>query len=176
MIDIKKLEEKEVVFISEKPSEKEDLEFNEFLNKNILQNKIKIHPDLKTLSNIIKNLKKDNIIKTNNIVGDLGEYYCKNLFNITLNKSTVEKGFDGIDSENNKVEIKTRRDPKGSAKIIFRGFDFTYCLFVELNDYFEPINIYKIYKREIVSNLDKKGDRMSVTKIKKVSSQIIYSN
>lgn len=40
MIDIKKLEDKEVVFINEKPSEKEDLEFSKFLKERKLKKQI----------------------------------------------------------------------------------------------------------------------------------------
>ncbi len=65
-----------------------------------------------------------------------------------------------------KVEIKTRRTQEGNAKVIFRGFDFDYCLYVELNEYFEPVTIVKIVVAEILNNVDNKGDRLSVRKLK----------
>ncbi|MGV0923929.1 DUF6998 domain-containing protein [Empedobacter tilapiae] len=132
--------------------------------------------ELKVFSEILKKLKKDHIIKTNNLVGDLGEYFCKELFQINLNESTVEKGFDGYDHNKLKVEIKTRRTPKGNSKVIFKNFQFDYCLFVELNDCFEPIHIYKIYKEDLLNNLDKKGDRLSVSKIKKTKHLLVYKH
>lgn len=127
---------------------------------------LKIRPELKVIADSLKALKEDGIIRTKNLVGDLGEYYCQELLDITLNKNTVETGYDGLDKEDNKVEIKTRRQPSNRAKVIFRSFDFHYCLFVELNEYFEPIEILKIDVSELLENLDTKGDRLSVGKIK----------
>ena len=88
---------------------------------------LKIRPELKTIADSLKSLKDASVIRTKNLVGDLGEYYCQELLKIKLAK-IVEKGFDGYDTEGNKVEIKTRRQPSDSAKVIFRGFDFDYCL------------------------------------------------
>lgn len=122
-------------------------------------------PELKLIAKSLKSLKADGIIRTKNLVGDLGEYYCHEFYEIELCK-IVRKGFDGFDLNGKKVEIKTRRQPTKSAKVIFKGFEFDYCLFVELNEYFEPISIIKIECQEIVENLDKKGDRLSVRKLK----------
>lgn len=127
--------------------------------------KLEIRPELKLIAESLKSLKKDGIIRTKNLVGDLGEYYCQQLLGIELCK-IVEKGFDGFDSNGKKVEIKTRRQPSNSAKVIFRGFEFDYCLFVELNEHFEPMCIIKIDSNELVKNLDLKGDRLSVRKLK----------
>lgn len=127
--------------------------------------KFKTRPELKLIAESLKSLKADGIIRTKNLVGDLGEYYCQEFFEIELCK-VVEKGFDGFDLNGKKVEIKTRRQPTKSAKVIFRGFEFDYCLFVELNEYFEPISILKIDCQEIVEKLDLKGDRLSVRKLK----------
>jgi hypothetical protein len=126
---------------------------------------LNIRPELKTIANCLKTLKADGIIRTKNLVGDLGEYYCQELLNITLNDSVVETGYDGIDINNQKVEIKTRRQPSKKAKVIFRSFEFDYCLFVELNEYFEPVEILKIEVSEIMKNRDKRGDRLSVGKL-----------
>ncbi|MBU3010711.1 hypothetical protein KO506_04820 [Polaribacter vadi] len=133
--------------------------------------KIKTRPELKIIAESLKTLKSEGIIRTKNLVGDLGEYYCQELLKIELCK-IVEKGFDGFDTNGKKVEIKTRRQPTKSAKVIFRGFEFDYCLFVELNEYFEPISILKIDSKEIVENLDKKGDRLSVRKLKTKTENI----
>lgn len=127
--------------------------------------KVKSRPELKLIAESLKTLKADGIIRTKNLVGDLGEYYCQELFRIELCK-VVEKGYDGFDVDGKKVEIKTRREPTKSAKIIFRSFDFDYCLFVELNEFFEPICILKIETHEIERNIDLKGDRLSVRKLK----------
>ena len=136
---------------------------------------LKSRPELKLIAESLKSLKADGIIRTKNLVGDLGEYYCQEFYKIKLCK-IVEKGFDGIDLEGNKVEIKTRRQPTKSAKVIFKGFDFDYCLFVELNEYFEPISILKIDCREVIRNVDEKGDRLSVRKLKTKTKNIQLMN
>lgn len=126
---------------------------------------LQIRLEIKIISDCLKTLGNDGIIRSNNLVGDLGEYYCQELFNIVL-CPIVNKGFDGYDSENNKVEIKTRRLPSDSAKIIFRSFDFDYCLFVELDDCYNVLTILKINVEDIKNNVDKIGDRMSAKKLK----------
>ncbi|RNL90086.1 hypothetical protein ED312_06575 [Sinomicrobium pectinilyticum] len=132
---------------------------------------MKFRSELKAIADSLRTLRRDGIIRTKNLVGDLGEYYCQELLNIKLCK-IVEKGFDGFDPDGLKVEIKTRRLPSNSAKVIFRGFDFDYCLFVELNEYFEPVRILKIPSEEIIFNLDKKGDRLSFKKLTTATKNI----
>ena len=132
------------------------------------------HPALKNIADSLKELKMANIIRTKNLVGDLGEHYCEKIFNLKR-QGVVNKGYDALDAENLKVEIKTRRNPTDNAKVIFKApFDFDYCLFVELNEHFEPIKILKIQAKEIISNLDKVGDRLSVSKIKKTKHKIVF--
>lgn len=135
---------------------------------------MKTRPELKLIADSLKALKQDGIIRTKNLVGDLGEYYCCQLFNLTLNKNVVETGYDAKDIDGRKVEIKTRRTPEGKAKIIFRSFIFDYCLYIELNDYFEPIQVLKILPEEIKKNVDNKGDRLSVNKIRKTRHEVVY--
>ena len=58
-----------------------------------------IRPELKLIAEALKTLKQDGIIRTKNLVGDLGEYYCSQLFGLTLNLNVVETGFDAFDTE-----------------------------------------------------------------------------
>lgn len=133
-----------------------------------------IRPELKLIADSLKSLKQDGIIRTKNLVGDLGEYYCSQLFGLTLNLNVVETGFDAFDTEDKKVEIKTRRTPEGKAKVIFRGFDFDYCLFIELDEYFEPTKIIKVLRDEILKNVDTVGDRLSVNKMRRTTHEVVY--
>ena len=135
---------------------------------------MEIRTELKLIADSLKTLKQDGIIRTKNLVGDLGEYYCSQLFNLTLNKNVVETGYDAKDIEERKVEIKTRRTPEGKAKVIFRSFNFDYCLFIELNEYFEPVNVIKVLPSEIQKNVDAKGDRLSVSKMRKTTHEVVY--
>lgn len=130
--------------------------------------------ELKEIATALKSLKDKNIIRTHNLVGDLGEYYCKEFFNLKPAENAVNKGFDATDFETKKVEIKTRRIPEGKSKVIFRGFEFAYCLYVELNEFFEPILILKIEVKDILENLEKNYNRLSVSKIKKIKSIKVF--
>jgi len=126
--------------------------------------------ELRRISKALKRLKEMGIIRTNNLVGDLGEYYCQLYFKIKLN-NVVEKGFDGYDDNKEKVEIKTRRSPIPNAKVIFKGFDFDYCIYVELNDFYEPVLFLKIKSSEIAIHTDSCGDRLSVRKLKSIKNK-----
>jgi len=131
-------------------------------------------PELKVIAEALKSLKAKNVIRTKNLVGDLGEYYCKEKFGLKLEENAVNKGFDAIDKEGKKVEIKTRRTPEGKSKVIFRNFEFDYCIYVELNEFYEPIQFLKIEVDELVNNLEKNYKRLSVSKIKKIKSTIPF--
>ena len=131
-------------------------------------------PELKIIAEALKSLKDKKIIRTKNLVGDLGEYYCKEIFDLTLEKNAVNKGFDAIDEDGKKVEIKTRRTPDGKSKVIFRSFDFDYCYYVELDEFYQPIKILKIDVNMIKENLEKNYNRLSVSKIKKIETVQVY--
>ena len=102
--------------------------------------------------------------------------------NLTFNWTTgTNKGTSAsinyvlqIDKEGKKVEIKTRRTPEGKSKVIFRNFEFDYCIYVELNEFYEPIQFLKIEVDELVNNLEKNYKRLSVSKIKKIKSTIPF--
>lgn len=135
---------------------------------------MEIRSELKVIAFAMKSLKEAGIIRTKNLVGDLGEYYCKELFDLKIEDNAVNKGFDAIDKESRNVEIKTRRTPEGKSKIIFRNFDFSYCLYVELNEFYEPTLIIKVEVNEILKNLEKNYNRLSVSKIKKINSIKVF--
>lgn len=137
--------------------------------------KIEQFPELKLIAEALKSLKEKNVIRTKNLVGDLGEYYCKEIFGLKLEENAVNKGFDATDNEGKKVEIKTRRTPEGKSKVIFRSFDFDYCLYVELDEFYEPKEILKIKVDELKNNLETNYKRLSVSKIKKIETVQVYS-
>ena len=91
-----------------------------------------------------------------------------------MEENAVNKGFDAINMEGKKVEIKTRRTPEGISKVIFRSFYFDYYIYVELNKFYEPIQFLKIEINELVNNLEKNYKRLSVSKIKKIKSTILF--
>ena len=133
---------------------------------------IKDIPELKVISDCYKSLKARGIIRSNNLVGDLGEYYCEQNFGIKLCENKVQKGYDGIDENENTVQIKTRKTPLGTASVHFKNLEFNYCLFVELNENYELIEVLKISKEEIDRNLNIDKKRLSVSKIKNYTINI----
>ncbi len=54
-------------------------------------------------------LRKNKIIRSRRIVGDLGEFYACQYLNLKLNENKNEKGVDAIDKNGIKYEVKTRR-------------------------------------------------------------------
>ncbi|MFM7895344.1 MAG: hypothetical protein ACKO8L_05305, partial [Flavobacterium sp.] len=56
------------------------------------------------------------------------------------------------------------------SKVIFRSFEFDYCVYVELNEFYEPIQFLKIEVNELVNNIERNYKRLSVSKIKKIKS------
>lgn len=133
-------------------------------------------PELKIIAEALTSLKAKKIIRTKNLVGDLGEYYCKEKFGLKLEENTVNKGFDAIDTDGLKVEIKTRRTPEGRSKVIFRSFDFDYCLYVELDEFYQPNRILKIDVNTIKENLEKNYNRLSVSKITSFENIQVYNS
>lgn len=129
-------------------------------------------PELKIISNCFTSLKEKGIIRSNNLVGDLGEYYCATKFSIKLSQNKVQKGYDGKDEKGHTVQIKTRKTPKGNAVVYFKNLDFDYCLFIELNNVYEIIDALKIFKEEIDKHICSKRKRLSVSKIKNHTKNI----
>jgi len=141
----------------------------------LIFNKPMIDEDLIQISVALKSLYDKGIIRTKSLVGELGEYYCKELLGVKLCNVT-EKGYDGFDMKNRKIEIKTRRLPNNSSKVSFKSFDFDYCLYVELNEFFQVKSILKIRKKEILKCKEKDRNRLSVGTIKKKTKHIkLYS-
>lgn len=91
-------------------------------------------------------------IKINRFIistGKLSEYYCKLLFGIKL-KEKPNDLYDGVDAENNKVEIKQRKSISripGGMKIDLKRID--YVLYVFLGDDLLPDEIIRINKEYI---------------------------
>lgn len=110
------------------------------------------------------------VIRTNKIVGDLGEYYASKRLNLELVDKKNNKGFDAKDNEGKKYEIKTRWSPnKYTYRTLFGSFSnsdrfpFDFLVCVNLNPYFEPISIIKFPYKLVMNNLDSRN-RFSLKK------------
>ena len=121
----------------------------------------KVREQLKKIKEGFDTLKSFKVIRSNNIVADLGEHYASKLLNLTIADKKNNKGFDAVAKEEKKYEIKTRRSPdKYNFRQLFGGFSnsdrfpFDFFICVNLNSYFEPISIIKIPYNLVMNNLD----------------------
>ncbi|MEM2099968.1 MAG: hypothetical protein QXV37_01410 [Candidatus Jordarchaeaceae archaeon] len=105
--------------------------------------------------------------------GKLAEFYCKILFN--LRPTSRNYGFDAIDQENKKVEIKHRfysgKTPPG-MEMDLNTID--YVLYVDLDkDDLLPKQILKIKSEDIIRRT--KGKRVSFKKaIKERKAELVF--
>lgn len=135
-------------------------------------NSFDINTSLIIITNELKKLEENGCIRSKHLVGDLGEYYaCKN-FGFSQVKSLNQTGYDALDIENKRVQIKTRRLPEPQNKITFSSLDFDYCIFVELDEYFKPIEFRKASREVICNNLERTRQRLSVRVFRNISEII----
>lgn len=134
-----------------------------------------INKELYKITKSLRALKAEGIIRSN-LVGDLGEYYCKEYCKIAL-CDAGQKGFDGYDSDNKRIQIKTRCSPSSKSKVNFNNLSFDYCYYVELNDFLELVLIIKISKIDILNCLEPSKLRLSTAKIKNhMNAHVLYQH
>jgi len=90
--------------------------------------------------------------------GELGECIAGHCLNLHVSKSLVQAGYDAIDKDFNRVQIKTKRlHPDGEATSetlsILKEEGYDYCLLVLLNNNYTLNNIYRMEKSELDSIL-----------------------
>ncbi|MBS1684407.1 MAG: hypothetical protein JSS76_06615 [Bacteroidetes bacterium] len=133
--------------------------------------KFKTHPSLSQISEALKTLTDEGIIRTNNLVGELGEYYVCQMLGLRR-QPISSKGYDATDADGKHVEIKTRREPQPTAKIAFTQIKFHYCYFIELNYAFEPVEIRKVTVAQLKKHFEKGYTRVNVKKMKSISKPV----
>ncbi len=108
---------------------------------------------------IMDELKKSGVIRTNHLVGDIGEFRAAQKLGLEL-ATPGTKGYDAIDKDGKKYQIKTRKSSYKNSRPgggIFPldldklgGVD--YVVYVELGYYFELQDLLKIPAGEIRTN------------------------
>jgi len=69
-----------------------------------------IRNEIKKFGKIFLSLKKEGVVKSRRIVGDVGEFYACDKLNLDPSPNKNHKGWDAVDKNNNETyEIKTRR-------------------------------------------------------------------
>jgi hypothetical protein len=124
------------------------MNLNDFTNKELIE----------TYSKIISLLKERNIIRTKNLIGDLGEYLAIDLFNKTPGMSNLlaapagTQNIDAISRNGERYSVKSTTgnltgvfyglEPKGSS--ISDSQKFEYVLIVKFSDNYELEKIIQV--------------------------------
>jgi len=110
-------------------------------------------------------LRDAGVTRTGKVVGDYGEYIASKKLDLKLEKST-NKGYDAIDSNGRKYEIKTRKATHYNRPTIFpvkkeqlQSSDF--LIYVEFDDDWDLAKLLKIPTSEVIYN---KYDRVVINK------------
>ncbi|WP_091011974.1 hypothetical protein [Paenibacillus amylolyticus] len=97
--------------------------------------------------------------------GELGECFAGYCLNLYISKNLVQAGYDALDIDMNRVQIKTKRlHSKGKtlSKLKEEGYD--YCLLVLLNDNYTLNDIFRLEKSELDAILaNKKTKRIELS-------------
>lgn len=90
---------------------------------------------IKEFFEVAKKMKSENIIKSSKYVGDIGEFICSNLYGIKLCVSQRHKGYDGIDHQGKRVEIKFHNGEDGT------NIQMDKYIGINLNDRFQTLYV-----------------------------------
>ena len=111
---------------------------------------------LRLYTEVLNQMKVREMIRSANAIpGDLGERFVKNRLGLELVPNSV-KGYDAIDAEGTKYQIKTRRiTPQNPSRQLggFRDLDqrlFDYCIVVNLQEDFTPKELWQVPYEVIV--------------------------
>lgn len=132
---------------------------------------------LNKLGDILGELFRKKYIKSNKIVAELGEHFSSKILNLNLNKKPNEKGYDAVDKNNKKVEIKTRQaHPRNQTPYIYSGLsgkiDYEYALLVLIDKNYWIKEIWKITKKNIQKYRTERGSINLTNNRKKIATRI----
>ncbi len=125
-----------------------------------------IKKQLNKYTEVIEKLKKAEIIRTGKIVADYGEYVASRKLKLKLASSSVNKGYDAIDSKGKKYEIKTRKASIWNKPTIFpitrSQFEVVnFLIYVEFDNKWNLVRLLKIPTKKIIAN---KYNRVVISK------------
>jgi hypothetical protein len=144
---------------------------------------------LKMYGDIIKELKERKIIRSKNIVGDLGEYFAKSYYNSTKGLPTLlltDKSTANIDAVSNKGERYSIKTVTSKTTGSFWGVSkeknkkiFEYLIIVCLTDEYELDRIIEIdwdnfYKHIVFNKRMNNACHITITKSLIDDSKIIF--
>lgn len=107
---------------------------------------------------IITKLNQLGVIRTGKVVSDYGEYIVSQKLGLKLMSSAVNKGYDAIDKQGKKYEIKTRKSTAWNKATIFpvkkeqlETADF--LIYVGFDDNWDVTQLLKIPTKEVKYNI-----------------------
>jgi hypothetical protein len=106
--------------------------------------------DITEFFKMVTRMKKLNIIRSDKYLGDIAEFICKEYYDLELENSQRNIGFDAKDESKRKVQIKLHIGQKGNNCIIGKG-QFDYLLLLigpesKIRPRGYPENTWLIYK------------------------------
>lgn len=116
--------------------------------------------------NTVEELREIGVIRTGKVVPDYGEYIASKKLNLTLATGASNKGFDAVDKDGKKYEIKTRKATAWNKPNIFpvnpeqlKTSDF--LVYVEFDNDWNLVKLLKIPTKNVEHN---KHKRVIITK------------
>ena len=114
--------------------------------------------------------------KSLGITSEIGEYKASKLLKLDRAQGNINKGFDAVDSEGKKVQIKSRICSRNKGRTgIFNNYDFDYAVLVLMSENYEVTDIYKLGKQEIKEEIDRQHytkSSLSINKFTDIADQV----
>ena len=128
---------------------------------------------LSQYTDIIEKLRGAGVTRTGKLVADYGEYVVSKKLNLKLTHSSINKGYDAVDIEGKKYEIKTRKAwlwnkptifPVSPCQVLIADF----LVYIEFDNKW---NIGKLLKIPVKKLMINKYNRVQVSRdlVKKFS-------
>ena len=126
---------------------------------------------------ILKELKSRNVITTNNLIGELGEYLAIENYNKIANLPTLQKATastQNIDAISNKGERYSIKSASGTATGVFHSLsgekDFKFLIIVIFDKDYQLINILEYSWEEFLNirKIKKPENKFNIPLTKKV--------
>jgi hypothetical protein len=114
------------------------------------------------------------------ITGEVGEVFACKQFGLKLILDSQSAGFDAIDKNGSRVQIKTRRSESGKSLrdltrlSRFSRHEFDYCLLLLLDENYQIYELWKADYKDLLPLIEKQKNRNpSLGSFKKVAVRVI---
>lgn len=114
--------------------------------------------------------------KSLGITSEVGEYKASQLLKLERAPGNINEGFDAIDPEGKRVQIKSRICHRSQERTgTFKNYNFDYALLVLLSDDYEVTEIYMAKCEDIRNQITAqhyKRPSLSISRFKKLAERI----